>query len=251
MRTARSLTVCHSCSICPGGCVHDMHAPRPCTHPPQPRMLPGNHACPHCNHACPPHNHACPPTTMHAPHNHTCPPPQPCMPPPPTTMYAPPQPCMPPHNHVCPQPYMPPCGQNHRCLWKYNLAPTSLWAVITHANSRAVRARSHQAKAEAKKIREARMHSSRMRTARSLPYGGLCRGGLCPGGSLSTLSRVLCPGGLCLWGSPWQKPLHPCEQNDRHVKNYLAATSLLAVKMTNIKGHFGFRSVWMGLKVKA
>ena len=24
----------------------------------------------------------------------------------------------------------PPCGQNHRRLWKYNLAPTSLWAVI-------------------------------------------------------------------------------------------------------------------------
>ena len=25
---------------------------------------------------------------------------------------------------------LPPCGQNHRCLWKYNLAPTSLQAVI-------------------------------------------------------------------------------------------------------------------------
>ena len=24
----------------------------------------------------------------------------------------------------------PPCGQNHRRLWKYNLAPTSLWVVI-------------------------------------------------------------------------------------------------------------------------
>ena len=29
-----------------------------------------------------------------------------------------------------PGPGIPPCGQNHRCLWKYNLAPTSLRAVI-------------------------------------------------------------------------------------------------------------------------
>ena len=53
----------------------------------------------------PPSNHACPPNGNHA---H-----------PPATMHAPWQPCMPPS----------PRGQNHRRLWKYNLAPTSLRAV--------------------------------------------------------------------------------------------------------------------------
>ena len=94
MRTARSLTVCHSHSICLGG----------------------GHAC----HACPP-CHAHPPA-MHAPHAMHTPPamftPRLCMPPPPWPRTRP--------GHACAP---PPCGQNHRRLWKYNLAPTSLRSV--------------------------------------------------------------------------------------------------------------------------
>ena len=75
----------------------------------------------------------------HAP-NHAHPP-QPCMPP--SAIQAPsharPQPCTPLATHVPPWPCTPPpamhatpCGQNHRRLWKYNLAPTSLRTVIIH-----------------------------------------------------------------------------------------------------------------------
>ena len=71
MRTACSLTIFNSRSICLGG-VRDMHAPNH-AHPPQPHMTP---------------------TTTHDPHNHAHPP-QPCMPP--ATTYAPPlQPRTPP-----------------------------------------------------------------------------------------------------------------------------------------------------------
>ena len=91
---------------------HCNHAHPPATmHAPwEPRMPPRNHACPLAtmhtprNHAhplqphTPPSNHACPLATTHTPlaTTHT-----------------------PPGNHACP----PPCGQNHRRLWKYNLAP--------------------------------------------------------------------------------------------------------------------------------
>ena len=96
-------------------------------------MPPGNHACPppnthplattHSLQPCtPPSNHAC----LRQPHtplgNHTHPlatthtPWQPCTPP--TTMHAP-----------LATTHVPPCGQNHRRLWKYNLAPTSLRVV--------------------------------------------------------------------------------------------------------------------------
>ena len=87
-----------------------------------PCMPPSNHTCPPSNQPCPPGNHTCPP--------------QPCTPPW--------QPRMPPsnhtpRNHIHPLPSnhsclpgnhaCPPCGQNQRCLWKYNLAPTLLRAV--------------------------------------------------------------------------------------------------------------------------
>ena len=93
MRTARSLTVCRSCSICPGGLA--CHARPPATHAP--------------HHTCPPATQAprpCMPPAMHAPH-HTHP----------LAMHTP------------PTMYDPPRGQNHGRLWKYNLAPTSLRAV--------------------------------------------------------------------------------------------------------------------------
>ena len=116
MRTARSLTVSRSHSICPAGCggVHVTHAP---------------HACPHTH--TPAATHTSP--AIHAP--------LPCTPPPwmPPTMHVPhhahppamhtPQPCMPPPSHAHAPTHAPPCGQNHRRLWQYNLAPTSLWAV--------------------------------------------------------------------------------------------------------------------------
>ena len=97
MRTARSLTVCCSHSICRGGACVSCMPPLPCM-PPSPAMHP-------------PTMHK--PPAMHAPlATHT-----------PLAMHAP---------HACPP---PPCGQNHRCLWKYNLAPTSLRAVIIGGQS--------------------------------------------------------------------------------------------------------------------
>ena len=86
MRTTRSLTVCHSCSI---GWGHACHAPShacpPATHaPPQPCMPPATHppathALPamHASlpsHTCPPHNHAPPFNHTCPPGNHACPP---------------------------------------------------------------------------------------------------------------------------------------------------------------------------------
>ena len=85
MRTARSLTVCRSRSICLGGwgeCV--THTPPPAMHAP---------------------HHAWTPVT-HSPAMHTTP-----------ATHAP-----------------PPRGQNHRRLWKCNLAPTSLRAVNMRLN---------------------------------------------------------------------------------------------------------------------
>ena len=92
--------------------------PQPCmppatmhTPPPQPpHMPPTTMHAPLCNHGCPPSNHACPqqPRTSHS--NHTCPL---------ATMHAP-----------LATMHAPPCGQNHRCLCKYNPAPTSSRAVI-------------------------------------------------------------------------------------------------------------------------
>ena len=99
-------------------------------------MPPGTHAPPMATIHATPGNHACPllPAIMHAPSNHACPQ-QPHIPPgnqacplgyhapPPPTMHAPLQPRAP------QQPCMPPCEQNHTCLRKHNLAPTSLRAV--------------------------------------------------------------------------------------------------------------------------
>ena len=103
-----------------------------CHHPP-PRMPPC-HAHPSC-HTCPPAMHA--PCHAHPPAMHA---PLPCMPPVIHALL----PCMPPY-HTCPPPCMPPTThsptthaplprtplpeQNHRRLWKHNLAATSLWAV--------------------------------------------------------------------------------------------------------------------------
>ena len=89
MRTARSLTVSR----------HIL-----CTPPQQPRMPPGNHACP--------------PATMHTPGNHAHPL-QPCTLPgnharPSTTMHTPQQPQHPPSNHAHPlQPCTPPPATTH------------------------------------------------------------------------------------------------------------------------------------------
>ena len=133
MCTARSLTIsCHALRMPP--CNHacppynHAHPPQPCM-PPQPHPLATTHPPQPC---IPPGNQAHPLATMHAPQQPYMPPQQPHMPPrnhahplatthapiPPATMHAPQQPCT------------PPCGQNHRHLWKYNLAPTSLRAVI-------------------------------------------------------------------------------------------------------------------------
>ena len=129
MRTARSLTVCCSRSICPGVAMwnnilntfpdrmavdlfSEIHTKSSSTQALRTRHILVHHVVQH--HAC----HVCPPA-MHAPLPHmppchTCPP---CMPPPctPLTMHAPlpsmppplprmpPQPCMPP-GHACPLP---------------------------------------------------------------------------------------------------------------------------------------------------
>ena len=136
IRTARSLTVCHSCSIYPGGghawwgacmvggmhgrgaCVAGGHAWRGCawqrgTHDPPPYMPPAMHT--HC-HACP---LPCMPPLPHMPSCHTCP----------LITHAPLATHPPCHTHP-PAMHTPP-GQNHRRLWKYNLAPSSLRAVIS------------------------------------------------------------------------------------------------------------------------
>ena len=95
MRTARSLTVSRRIPRIP---LLPPCTP-PCTPSQQPHMPPTATMPPPQPHM-PPYNHACPPTT-HPPRNHTCPP-----------VY-----------HACPP------GQNHRCLRKYNLAPTLLRVV--------------------------------------------------------------------------------------------------------------------------
>ena len=141
MRTARSLTVSRRIPCTPP-CNHACPSTIPPS--PQPCMPPHNHACPPatmhvplqpctppCNHAHPLQPHI-PPTTTHTPHNHACPL-QLHMPPnhaPPGTTHTP-QPCTPPKaTHPPATTLTPACGQNHRRLWKYNLAPTSLRAVI-------------------------------------------------------------------------------------------------------------------------
>ena len=110
MRTARSLNRISS---------YPMHAPPrpPCTPPVATTHTPWQPHAPRQPHMPqPPGNHAClPMATTHTPK-------QPCMPPPPPT---PGNHAHPHGNHACP----PPGGQNHRRLWKYNLAPTSLRAV--------------------------------------------------------------------------------------------------------------------------
>ena len=78
-----------------GSSLGRLHTP-PATHAPTMHAPPATHApcqaCPPC-HAC----HHAHPLAMHTwPPSHTC----------------------------------PPCGQNHRRLWKYNLAPTSLRTVM-------------------------------------------------------------------------------------------------------------------------
>ena len=97
---------CHAtpCHTCPRHII-PCHTPRhahplphmapPCT-PPKPHM-------PYC--------HACPPPDKHAP--------SPCMPP---AMHTPWNAY--PH-HTCPPTMHVPCEQNHRHLWKHNLAATS------------------------------------------------------------------------------------------------------------------------------
>ena len=73
-------------------------------------------ATPAPHHTCPLPHHAHLPAT-HAPH-HTSPPP---------TMHTSP-PSMPPC-HAPPAIHAFPHEQNHRCLWKHNLAATTLWTV--------------------------------------------------------------------------------------------------------------------------
>ena len=155
MRTAHSLTVWHSCSVCLGGGMHVMHAScHACPqamHTPSPSAthahwscMPPSHACPH--HAwsppcmpppCMPPSmhtpcHACPHPAMHAP-NHAGPAaihaPRRCMLPPqhmPPSHACPPSHCPPPPDHACPLPWR----QNHRCLWKYSLTLPHLRVVI-------------------------------------------------------------------------------------------------------------------------
>ena len=113
MRTARSLIVsrripcmpplCHACPFLCHTCMPPWqpHIPLPwqwpCMFPPwQPCTPPSNHTHSSGNQACPWQPHMPPSATTHAPW----------------------QPCTPPY------------GQNHRRLWKYNLAPTSLQAVM-------------------------------------------------------------------------------------------------------------------------
>ena len=97
MRTARSLTVCRSRSICPGGCASCMlpsHACPSAMYADQPRMPP--RPCMLPSHACPPAINA--PLTMNAP----------------MAMHPPSQSCMPPRLNMPPPGHArPPCGQTH------------------------------------------------------------------------------------------------------------------------------------------
>ena len=82
----------------------------------------------------------CIPPAMYAPLPHIPPPYMalPCTPLPHTAppMHTPP-PCTPPSPTMhTPPPCVPPCEQYHRCLSKYNFAPTSLWAVTRRHFSR-------------------------------------------------------------------------------------------------------------------